>query len=170
MKYIFIVVGLSCPGAILHGQSLERTVLGSAGTDIRSGDVQLSWTLGETAVLDRNSTQGRLTEGFHQARLQVISQAAVLPDFIEPSFSPAFVWQVFPVPAQSTVAVSTTGLTEPALLQVFDSQGRLLWSGLLPANDGGQVIDLSGEPAGHYWLVARNQQKEVMGSAQIIKQ
>lgn len=170
MKYIFIVMGLSCPGVILHGQSLERSVLGSAGTEVRSGDVQVAWTLGETAVLDRKSTQGHLTEGFHQALLRVIPQAAVLPDFIGPSSSPTFVWQVYPVPAQSTVAVSTTGLTESALLQLIDSQGRLLWSGELPANDTGQVIDLSGEPAGHYWLVARNQQKEVMGSAQIIKQ
>jgi hypothetical protein len=61
-----MIVGFS-----LSAQSIERQVIGSAGTVFNAGGYEMSFTVGETKVSSYNSGGHWLTEGFQQGELSV---------------------------------------------------------------------------------------------------
>jgi len=66
MKKLVLLFSLIHVLVIVNAQSLERSVIGSAGGEVTSGNITLSFTVGEVAVQTLISGNIILTEGFQQ--------------------------------------------------------------------------------------------------------
>jgi hypothetical protein len=66
----------------LFGQSIERQVIGSAGTVFSNNNISMSFTVGETMVSSYNNGSHWLTEGFQQGLFDPISSVDQV-DFID---------------------------------------------------------------------------------------
>ena len=70
IKLLTLVIGLlGC--FFLSAQSIERQVIGSAGTVFTAGGFEMSFTVGETKVSSYNAGGHWLTEGFQQGEISI---------------------------------------------------------------------------------------------------
>lgn len=77
-----LVVCFFALSTLLFGQSIERQVIGSAGTVFSNNNISMSFTVGETMVSSHNNGNHWLTEGFQQGLFDPIS-AIDQVDFID---------------------------------------------------------------------------------------
>ncbi len=82
-----------------QAQSLQPSVFASAGGSVQSGDVNLSWTLGEAVVSTLSSDGVILTQGFHQPLLEVST------GFTDPTFD--YDIHLYPNPVQYELSIDT---------------------------------------------------------------
>ncbi len=61
-----ICMAIAFAGLHINAQSIERQVIGSAGTTLSNGTVSLDFTVGELAVTTITDGTTTLTQGFHQ--------------------------------------------------------------------------------------------------------
>ena len=61
-----ICIAIAFAGLHVNAQSIERQVIGSAGTTLSNGTVSLDFTVGELAVTTITDGTTTLTQGFHQ--------------------------------------------------------------------------------------------------------
>lgn len=120
-------------------------VVGNAGTQFETGDLQLLWTVGETAIEPFENSQGlQLDQGFHADGWRALP--------IEPLILKTPI-KVYPNP--STEVLFIEGESPDALrISVSDLHGRVLYeeeSPLSPATPRRiQTIDW---PQGHYFVL-----------------
>lgn len=67
-------------------QSIERSVVASAGDYYESANVSLSWTLGEIATETYSSANNILTQGFQQPDISLVSLVVDLKEFLSGPF------------------------------------------------------------------------------------
>jgi len=67
MKSCILYILIYCLTLSLSAQQLERSVIGSAGRNVQTSNLQLSFTIGELIVTTKRNNLGTLTQGFHQA-------------------------------------------------------------------------------------------------------
>ena len=143
---IILVFGILLDG---FGQSIDRTVIGSAGQYSEStSDVSLNYTVGEAAVALLGDGPS-VAEGFHRTTLSVIVSTDV----------PHTDWsvRVFPNPTSQWLQVELPG--DGAFdAQLNSTNGQLLWEAQLQPLSN--QINLSTLPAGIYWLSIRNDKGE----------
>jgi hypothetical protein len=60
------LIGFMCSTFIMNAQSIERQVIGSAGTTLSNGTISIDFTVGELAVTTITDGTTTLTQGFHQ--------------------------------------------------------------------------------------------------------
>ena len=102
-------------------KSSAQEVVSSGGNYHETGQISISWTLGETVIETFGSSDLILTQGFQQPVLSVST-------FIE---DPGLDFQItaFPNPTREHVNISTDFLQADDLIyQVYDMQGRFIIS------------------------------------------
>ncbi len=78
MKKTTLLFGMLLAFATTQAQSIERQVIGSAGSTITNGSTTLEFTVGEVAVTTITNGTTTLTQGFHQGdRMIVVLNAKV---------------------------------------------------------------------------------------------
>lgn len=140
---------------VSNAQSLERSVIGSAGGFSSSGNVQISWTAGETVVNTASAGSVILTQGFQQPEQK--SNHVVSVDLNQ-------VIAVYPNPSNGifNVAFNTEMPGNSSFTtELFDGAGKLaLRYEKIDLNAGPARIDISSLPAGLYTLRLINTEQE----------
>ena len=143
MKKVFVGlgIGLLCL-SLAFAQSVEPSVLSVAGPQQSAGNVQVSWTVGQTATATLTSPDVTLTQGFQQSQLTVTS--------LDP-LPPTIDMQVFPNPSSNFIQIEWEGLSPQLNFQWVDARGKLLdqWSF---SQGGTNQYDVSRYAAGNYLL------------------
>ncbi len=162
MQKVLLLVLCSIP-MVLRGQSIERSVIGSAGATTNQLSWQLEWTLGEPAVKAHRSANGSLSEGFHQPLFSVLPTTASNRGDIRV--------RCFPVPTTGTlrVAVELNGAASAVDCLLFDQSGRIVRTLSRNRSDFIEDFDLSGLAAGVYRLVFRSEQSGLLYTESIVK-
>lgn len=139
-----------------RGQAATQQVISAAGGTDAAGPVQLSWTLGETAV-DRMAGPFRVTEGFHQPMLRVEAgwpdrqdvSAQRRDDALQQALT------VYPNPASDRVEIRRdAGLGEPIVMRMFDAEGKAVWTGQLDSGADHMQVLVDHLAPGAYYLSA----------------
>jgi len=147
-------------GAIppVEAQGMPQTILGASGdyyTNPMFGD--LHWTVGEVAV-SQFQNEITLSEGFHQMYYELIVETYEVP-------SSEWLVRVFPNPTAGYVQADwASNGTVQAKLMTAAGKEVLMEQQMMKA----QQIDLTGLPAGTYFLQLRNSKGE-QGTFRILK-
>ncbi len=126
-----------------YAQSAQPQVIGSDGDIlIFNAGFQMEYTVGEVVTETLDGGTFKLSQGFHQPNLIVVS----VDDFL-----PELAIEVFPNPTVDQVNIRLTEDLGQLQYQLFDLKGQALgqvhnFVGL------SQSLDLSGFPAGTYFL------------------
>ena len=80
MAKYFTVIFLVCYGNFIFGQSLSADIVASTGRTFSADNVQLSFTIGETAVSTINVNSSVISQGFHQTYLKTTALSPNLWD------------------------------------------------------------------------------------------
>jgi len=150
------VIQAAVPFAV-RGQAPTQEVISAGGGVEAAGPVQLSWTLGETAV-DRMAGPFRVTEGFHQPMIRVDAGWPDKQDNVPVQQQDDALQQaltVYPNPASDRVDIRReSGLDEPLAMRLFDANGRAVWTGQLEAGAAQAQLLVDHLAAGAYYLFA----------------
>lgn len=146
-KTILFTFSIFVLSHLTFAQSIERSVIGSAGSFVSSGSVQLSWTVGETVVNTASAGSVILTQGFQQP-----NQAnSAVKEVNQTNLT------LYPNPSTGMFQVSlksgASTLNEQASAFVYDGAGKQVahFTQLL-FNNGSLDLDLSHLPGGLYTL------------------
>lgn len=133
-------------------QSLSPSVIASNGTVSQGNQIQLEWTLGELAIQSLQTTDGLLTEGFHQPNLLVEILDVPETDLF-PVLDETFNITVAPNPVQSTLYIQMEAESDhDGVIRLSDYSGQRLKR--LETEFSNQTLewDLSPYPSGIYLL------------------
>ncbi len=97
----------------VQAQSLSPGVFAASG----SASQQLSYTIGEPLTFTFSSSSNRLTQGFHQTNLEVVS--------VEES-NEQFQFSVYPNPTRNELRFSFPSNFDTIAIQIYDAQGKLI--------------------------------------------
>ena len=118
MKHIFIWMGtIFLSLTLAFAQSVEPQVISVAGTQQTTGNVQVSWTIGQTATSTLSSPSTQLTQGFQQSQL-IITSLDNLPAEMD--------LKVFPNPTSSFFQIAWEGGESQLDFQLIDARGKLV--------------------------------------------
>ncbi|UTW61314.1 T9SS type A sorting domain-containing protein [bacterium SCSIO 12741] len=121
-KYFILAWGALLCTFSVQGQTLERTVIGSAGTTQKAGNLEISSTVGETAVVMQTTPTLIITQGFQQPQ-KLKNDSSSGPDGINEEQLAQL--QLYPNPSHE--AIHLVGeLTGEYQLRVVDARGKLV--------------------------------------------
>ena len=146
--------------------SLERTVIGSAGSnEVGSSNLTSTWTAGETVIGTGENGSITLSQGFQQPK----GAPGVSVKVNEPTIN----LSVYPNPTQDKITVKVDAVTDQTLYySVYDMLGKRI---VLPEETlhvSGQsetVIDFSHLPKASYFLQINNEKGIQVASLRIVK-
>jgi hypothetical protein len=124
-------------------QSLERTVIGSAGTTLTTPQVNLEFTVGEIAVSEISNGTTSLGQGFHQGNL---AQVLGVPE------QELLNLKFYPNPATDFFIIE--GIEKESTISIYDINGKLV---LNLDNFSGGKIDVSNLTSSTYLILIKNQ-------------
>lgn len=163
MKKILLIVFVSILGSYIYGQEVSSSVIASAGESVKTGDVDVSWTLGEIAIetIGDGSTVV-LTQGFQQGYFEITS--------IGEPLSSEFQINVYPNPASEFIWVDlSSNELESALVEIYDMEGKLVYNNKWEFVDGPNKILLNDLNASQYILRVTNNSGKVIQTFKLIK-
>lgn len=139
----FIVGGL----CYSHAQSISQEVICSDGEYVTEAQIpdlsfRLEYTVGEIATETLVGSTFKLTQGFHQPSLMVVSVRDLFPEL---SIT------VFPNPTTDQVNIRLTEDLGELHFQLFDINGKAI-SPVGQFNGLDQRLDMKTFPAGNYFL------------------
>jgi len=154
MKYKFplLVVALALN---LSALAQTRSVVASAGGESQSDNVHLNWTLGETSVATLFLANGELlTEGFQQPDLLRVEPAESSNPLPATGAELAGAITIAPNPVSTTlnIQIPETWNQEALAVELFDANARKIRNGRIEPGVATAEWDMSGQPAGTYWL------------------
>lgn len=158
------IAALLCFTTLLAAQSIERSVIAAGGTTAQAGNIQLEYTIGETAVQSLESATILLTQGFHQGELMTTTGLSGLPVDIS--------YKVYPNPVGETLRFSMDGPDLDFWVVLYDLQGRPLPEGRRQVRAFGhwqESFDLSQQASGTFLLVITDAQGRWLKSHKVIK-
>lgn len=141
-------------GGFVSAQKITPQVIASAGDVQKANNISIEWTLGELATETLNANNLKITQGFHQANLTVVSTENPTLEGIS----------VYPSPVSSTLTVKNAYL-KTLQLTLTNIQGVEISK--KSSNQNIIDLDLNQLPAGHYILIAKD--KNVQQSFKIEK-
>lgn len=145
----------------VFSQSLSPEVISNSGDYYETGNVSLSWTLGECVIETFQNSGAILTQGFHQTKL-IITE-------IDKMESNEFNCLVYPNPTNDFINIEITGANNiEIIVDIFDLNGKKIYNKTLENNKG--TIDLSNYAAAHYILKLQDRSGKIFGTYKIIKQ
>jgi hypothetical protein len=160
MKKLLLLVSLFQAAWTSNIQAQLLQVIASSGGICQKDDINMTWTMGETAVLTMSSGDLMFTAGFLQPVLIVSS--------IGPDDGVSFEIRAFPNPTDGCVEVELKkSLTRNIIFSLYDAGGRKLLH-IHPENSKTR-IDLGSYANGLYLLKVLQAEKEIT-TFEIIKQ
>jgi hypothetical protein len=146
MKKLIIICIIGLSASWMHAQSLERTVIGSAGLAVQNGTAGLSFTVGEVATNSSNL----LTQGFQQPNIVKNTDILDLTKTGQKAI-------VYPNPTVDMLNIKSNlpaaGINQLSY-QVFDLYGKVVLKGNM-VSDGGS-INVQSLASASYVLVLSN--------------
>lgn len=140
MKQLLLCILALATVVVLPAQTIERSVIGAAGTSLSSASFEVDFTVGEAVVTTVESGSFVLTQGFQQGDLDLTGIEAPLLTVD---------YRLYPNPTADRVQLDLQAARPVTLhLQWFDAQGRQV---ALPA----ETLRLGSQPQSlHYDLSA----------------
>lgn len=149
----------------IHAQSIERSVIAGGGTVDTHPAFTLEWTLGEAAVQTYDTPRGQLSEGFHQAKINVLP---VFPVLETPAVRPI---TVFPNPTATSIRIrAQLDERQSTRTLIFDAGGQLLPLSFSAIGSIDRELSLEAYPAGVYRLLIRQSNGRLLHVSQVVKQ
>lgn len=147
----FIVYILFCLGFIhvqlLSGQSISSSLIGSNGDYVQSGNISLSWSVGEPVIQTALSSNYILTQGFQQplAGLSTIVESEKWDDILI---------KLYPNPTENLSWLEIQGEISGSMdISLISALGMSVKASLSFQNGNGPVkIDLSTLSSGVYFI------------------
>jgi len=142
MKTAILAIFVALPFSLAFGQSVERSVIGSAGDFRSAGNISISWTLGETVIQTATAGSVMLTQGFQQPE----SATNSLKELSKSSIT------VFPNPSNGLFKLNIAGFNDLNLLvvHVYDAAGKQVAIKNINVVSGAAGFDLTSLPEGIY--------------------
>lgn len=120
---VVVLLAFLLSHSILNAQE----VIATGGNYHKSGDISISWTLGETVIETFSTSEKILTQGFQQAKLTVLS--------IDEIDLPGYNIIAFPNPACSYVMLNVEVENyEKVSYCLYDSCGRIIGQSRIESN------------------------------------
>lgn len=176
MKKIIISIAITvCTAQLVNAQTIQRSVIGSAGNTTTTGTIVLSSTVGETFTSKLTSANGSIKQGFQQGNISIARIANTeLPATILESKTLAtekmeteLTLNIFPNPTTDFVNI-TTETDEQINLTVIDAQGKIIKQ--LQHSSNQTQIDFTNFNAGTYFIVALSENGNSRNTYKVIKQ
>ena len=159
----YLITGFFCLAVVsMHGQSIERWVIGSAGDCNRYPSGMISWTAGEMATETFSAGHKIVTGGFHQSSLKV---SEISNDFLLRSSV-----TVYPNPAGSYIKVEIKNPQDIYVIAITDAAGRALLEVQLEEGEFEKRIDLSPFAMGVYMIAVKGNRTKGTDVYKIVKQ
>lgn len=131
-----------CHFIYVEAQTIERSVLASAGSSYTNSNYSIDWTMGESTVNTGSSGTYSVTQGFHQFYFKTGGKE-------ETSIIKGL--KYYPNPTSNSIILEFTHSSETALINIYDLNGKLLlnqdWNTFKCIS-----IDLSTYPCGIYYF------------------
>ena len=152
MKKKLLFFYLCSLSSCLLGQTLKSDIINSSGETLSSGNVSITYSIGEVSV---SEYPGRLSEGLLGAYSSFLTatEREVMPSL-----------NFFPNPVNDYLTVISPS-TASAFIRIYDSLGRLA----TPHTIDGNRIDLSAIRPGVYHIIISDRFHKNLHSFKIIK-
>jgi hypothetical protein len=140
-----------------------RSVVGSSGGSSTAGDVNMSYTVGESVITTLTAGNMTLTQGFQQP--DELDEISAVNEF----GSRFYAISVFPNPFKDEVVIDIKGVDNPGemLVQILDPSGKLFYSAQLqfPCVINGRYF-----PPGAYIAILKDRKGIIQGTKKLVKQ
>jgi hypothetical protein len=146
MRILTIAIALLLGVGLAHAQKLERSVIGSTGSQLSAGSLRMNFTVGETVIEKKENSSIKLIQGFH-ARASKGTNAIVQVANSR--------LKVVPNPFRSSL--SFLGEMQIKQMELYSMDGRLVFQSMVSAGE----ISVPELPSGPYVLQLRNANAEV---------
>jgi len=162
MKYLTIIVFIAL-ALTSYGQTVERSVISSAGDHSTNSWVIVEWTLGETVIETVSNDDVILTQGFHQGTWY--SDTVSIKNYLE-----NFAVKTYPNPASDYLYVQVDS-DKPFKGEValFDINGKLVINKPLDPMTMREKIELLNLAGTQYLVVVADENSKPVYQVKIIK-
>lgn len=152
IKFIAILLPLSC-----WGQSTDQYVISSSGNHYSNGNIQMSYTIGESVTATLAGASNKLTQGFHQPIWEVLG--------IE-DYTPFSTVTVYPNPLDKQLTIETN-FHEIASYELVDFSGKLIRKGILEKQI--TTVETSDLTPSEYLLNVIDAEQTIISTFKLIK-
>lgn len=161
--FAFLFFGTVCG----YSQNISPSIIAPAGASDKTGQIQLDWTLGEIAVETSATSDGLLTQGFHQPLLILPANfISVLPRPIVTGFT----IRVNPNPVQAVLNINLQSLNESKVdIRLSDINGKTMYRTSAYSNGSSVKINMQHLSSGIYLLYIINSTGSVINTYRIVK-
>ena len=164
VKYIYIIVIVCIFGDYIYGQEVSSSVIATAGESVETGDVSVSWTLGEIAIetLGEDGSSVILTQGFQQGYFEITS--------IGEPLSNDFQLNVYPNPATEFIWIDLKSTeVKSAIVEIYNMEGKLVYNSKWEFVNGPNKIMLNKLNSSQYILRVSDSSGKVIQTFKLIK-
>ena len=125
----------------VFAQTIQNSVIGSAGASAAAGGVQMDYTVGEIVVETFTAGGNTLTQGFHQTNLTLVAieNLELFADVV-----------LYPNPTIDQVQLDIPEAYGLMDVLLYDVTGKLVVS--LASVSGKQTLDMSSKAVGTYYM------------------
>ncbi len=151
------------------GQSIERQVIGTGGEATIGPDIQLEWTMGETAIASLSTDFGMMTEGFIQPSGLPVAQSESTATLMLLA-NDHLRLTAFPNPVYDQLTLQLAHpITTSAYYQIVSLTGQILLQDEVVPGQAQAIIDMSALPTGLYLIRFLVPQMKINHSFKILK-
>jgi len=146
-------------------QLSSQTLISSSGNSHSNDKIQMDWSLGEAVIASVETSQGYLTQGFHQPKLQIREL-----ENIATSIGELIEFAIWPNPTVSQIQIRSKNSQMGNLTMVLtDETGRIIKSEKHIKGLVSVLWDLSPLPSGQYLVHISGAGNKTVKTARIIK-
>lgn len=146
MRILIITIAFLLGVGLTHAQKIERSVIGSSGSQINAGNLRMTFTVGETVIEKKENAPIKLLQGFH-------ARASKGTNHLEEANTQRL--KVVPNPFQSSLRF--LGNMTVVQMELYAMDGRLVFT----TEISGAEIAIPELPSGTYVLQVSNADAEV---------
>lgn len=143
MKLVKLVLFALLLNATAFAQRITPVVTSNGGNYLKTGSFGLEWTLGEFMVETLNGPTNKITQGFHQTNITIVTTN-------NPGISGL---SVYPNPFRDYLIIENSNPSEIEF-HLINAEGRCIESKIIPS--GIQEWKIESIPAGVYFLEAKS--------------
>jgi len=147
-----------------NGQSVSSSVVATAGNSVETGDINVSWTVGEVAV-ETLGTAGQtvvLTQGFQQGYFEITS--------IGDPLNSEFKINVYPNPASDFIWIDLKSENKiDAIVEIYNMEGKLVYNKNWEFANGPNKVALDDFNASQYIIRVSDSSGKILQTFKLIK-
>ncbi len=144
---------------LAHCQSLDLTVVATAGDYFQGTNTSLSWTLGEPVIETFSNSGNILTQGFQQSKY-------IINNIYENPVND-FIINIYPNPANDIINIDFSAKTTSLYAEVYDLLGKqVIRKELVELHE---YLDMTNLVASEYILIISNKEGKILKTSKILK-